>query len=204
MALIEVRPRKKAIQKRSQETVRAILDATAHIIEADDMENLNTNTVALEAGVSIGSLYQYFPSKESILAELVNRELKVNLDKICSTIEEIPTDNGVEEFITQLVDTISELFKKKRKLRLMLFRRLPRGLMKGIHEIENEFQNIVYNKLKIFDLIYTDDELKLKSFVLIHSFVGVMMGTLAHGRKYDEKAIKNELKGLALKTIQED
>ena len=201
MAKLTINPRKKASQKRSKETVKAILDATAHIIEEEDLDKLNTNIVALEAGVSIGSLYQYFPSKESILAELINRELRKNLDKVKVKIEAISIDQKIDEFVFELIDTISTLFKRKRRLRLFLFNKLPRGLMTEVHEIEDEIQSIVFNKLKEFKFGFTDHELNLKTYIIIHSFVGLMHGTLAKGRKIKEEDLRNEIKKLVINQL---
>ena len=64
-------PRKRPRQARSRETYAAILEATAHILEAEGLEAANTNAIAERAGVSVGSLYQYFPDKAAILAELI-------------------------------------------------------------------------------------------------------------------------------------
>lgn len=65
------KPRKQPLQGRSRETFGAILEATARILEAEGLEAANTNAIALRAGVSIGSLYQYFPDKAAIFAELI-------------------------------------------------------------------------------------------------------------------------------------
>lgn len=67
-------PRKRPHQQRSAATVDAILEAAAHILERKGLDALTTNAVAELAGVSIGSLYQYFPGKAAILAELIRRE----------------------------------------------------------------------------------------------------------------------------------
>ena len=64
-------PRKTPRQERAKATVAAILQATAHILEHEGPDMLTTNRVAEKAGVSIGSLYQYFPTKEAIYAELI-------------------------------------------------------------------------------------------------------------------------------------
>ena len=64
-------PRKKPLQARSAATVQAILQAAAHILETDGLAACSTNAVALKAGVSIGSLYQYFPSREAITKALI-------------------------------------------------------------------------------------------------------------------------------------
>ena len=68
-----VTPRKSPSQGRAEATVEAILSATAHILAGEGWEAVNTNRVAAEAGVSVGSLYQYFPGRDAILAELGRR-----------------------------------------------------------------------------------------------------------------------------------
>jgi AcrR family transcriptional regulator len=57
-------------QQRSKETVRAMLEAAARILARDGYDRTNVNHVAELAGVSVGSLYQYFPSKEALVAEV--------------------------------------------------------------------------------------------------------------------------------------
>jgi AcrR family transcriptional regulator len=72
------RPRKKTVrarkmpgQARSQETVNIILEAIARILESDGLRGFNTNAIAAKAGVSVGSLYQYFPNKDAIELALI-------------------------------------------------------------------------------------------------------------------------------------
>jgi AcrR family transcriptional regulator len=67
-------PRKQPRQQRSIATVGIILDAAAHILEERGFDGFTTNTIAEKAGISIGSCYQYFPSKEAITAALITRE----------------------------------------------------------------------------------------------------------------------------------
>lgn len=64
-------PRKKPLQARSRALYAAILEATARILETEGLEAANTNAIAEHAGVSVGSLYQYFPDKTAIFAELI-------------------------------------------------------------------------------------------------------------------------------------
>ncbi len=70
---MEAKPRKAPRQARSRALVEAILDAAARILSRDGRDAANTNAIAREAGVSIGSLYQYFPSREAIIDALVHR-----------------------------------------------------------------------------------------------------------------------------------
>jgi AcrR family transcriptional regulator len=70
-----LKPRKTPLQSRSAETVAVILEAAARILEMRGFEGFNTNAIAERAGVSIGSLYQYFPNKDALLSGLIEREV---------------------------------------------------------------------------------------------------------------------------------
>ncbi len=67
-------PRKRPRQQRSGQTVEAVLEAAAQILEAGGLAAFNTNAVAARGGVSIGSVYQYFPGKDAVMAALIRRE----------------------------------------------------------------------------------------------------------------------------------
>ena len=69
-----LKPRKTPTQPRSEQTVAILLEAAAQVLERDGMEGLTTNAVAERAGVSIGSLYQYFPGKDALTLALMRRE----------------------------------------------------------------------------------------------------------------------------------
>lgn len=67
-------PRKAPRQARAQVTRDAIVEAAAHIISDGGLAAYNTNAVAQRAGVSIGSLYQYFPNKDALMVALIHRQ----------------------------------------------------------------------------------------------------------------------------------
>lgn len=69
-----LKPRKLPGQKRSAATVAAIVEAAARILETEGFDGYTTNAVAARAGVSIGSLYQYFPNRDAITRALIARE----------------------------------------------------------------------------------------------------------------------------------
>ena len=72
-------PRKAPKQVRSLATVAAIVEAAARILEEAGHAGFSTNAVAERAGVSVGSLYQYFPSKDALIGALVQRETSLLL-----------------------------------------------------------------------------------------------------------------------------
>jgi len=82
-----VKARKVPGQARSQETVGVILEASARILESDGLRGFNTNAIAVRAGVSIGSLYQYFPNKDAILLALIGRFEEALHDAVLNTMQ---------------------------------------------------------------------------------------------------------------------
>ncbi|MBB6254656.1 TetR/AcrR family transcriptional regulator [Nitrospirillum iridis] len=80
----DLNPRKSPRQARAAETVRIILEAAARILEARGLDGFNTNAVAERAGVSIGSLYQYFPGKDALTAALIRADGEVLLREMAA------------------------------------------------------------------------------------------------------------------------
>lgn len=80
-------PRKAPRQSRSAATVSAILEAAAHILDQRGLEGYNTNAVAARAGVSIGSLYQYFPGKDALTVTLIRRDHEALLAALAAAVE---------------------------------------------------------------------------------------------------------------------
>jgi len=66
-------PRKKPRQERSQQMVETLVEAAARVFVKEGYAKATTNRIASAAGVSVGSLYQYFPSKDAIAVELLRR-----------------------------------------------------------------------------------------------------------------------------------
>src|SRR3984885_7390051 len=81
-------PRKSPVQARSAASVEAILDATIQVLLAVGIERLTTTRVALRAGVSVGTLYQYFPNKSALLQAVLPRHLSAVANAIQQVCEE--------------------------------------------------------------------------------------------------------------------
>ncbi len=101
-------------QDRAKETITAIFEATARILEREGRRALNTNSIAERAGVSIGTLYQYFSNKEAILIEMAREQIendgRVVLEALAkSTRGAEPERVAIRALIT--------LFEQRRKTR---------------------------------------------------------------------------------------
>lgn len=76
MSLLESEGLAICLQKRAQETVNAILDAVIRLLKRSGTSGISTNRIAEAAGVSIGSVYQYFPDKRAIFVALHDRHIE--------------------------------------------------------------------------------------------------------------------------------
>ena len=97
--------RKAPKQQRSRETVEAILEGAARILE-DGVEPFTTNHIAERAGVSIGSLYQYFPSANAIMAALIEKHVadeRAAAEAILTAANDAETD-VMRDLIVAFVD----------------------------------------------------------------------------------------------------
>lgn len=97
-----VEPRKEPKQERSRQTYQVILQGASKIIRKYGVQKFSTNKVAEESGVSIGSLYQYFPSKEAVIAALIDQTFEMEYSRLKERLSEISPSLGAREVITQI------------------------------------------------------------------------------------------------------
>lgn len=104
-------PRKTPVQARSTASVNAILDATIQVLLRVGKERLTTTRVALRAGVSVGTLYQYFPNKSALL----QAALKRHLDDVTIGIELACKEQQGETLRQMATALITSFFETKMK-----------------------------------------------------------------------------------------
>ncbi|AKV00132.1 Transcriptional regulator, TetR family [Labilithrix luteola] len=95
--------RKQPLQARSQATVDAILEATLQVLDNVGLQKLTTTRVAERAGVSVGTLYQYFQDKASLVAalrELDRQRMLATLSAVTSAHRGRPVEEGIRAIIT--------------------------------------------------------------------------------------------------------
>ncbi len=101
-------PRRQPNQQRARATVDAILEAAEKVIQRKGYADTTTNHIAAVAGVSVGSLYQYFPRKEAIVAAMLENAVvsagDVLRERLLSRME-MPLEAGVPELIRMILET---------------------------------------------------------------------------------------------------
>jgi AcrR family transcriptional regulator len=189
-------------------TQEAILEASVQILLASGVEALNTNLIAERAGVSVGSLYQYFENKDEILLELLKRAIDARTQRVKDALNLSIVFASIEEIVAKVVDAIFEDdAKTEARLELLLF---PIALNPKHRLWENQIQrvnDVIKPALKALLLIkepgLRDRDLETVAFVLMQSVRGVLIGlALPHGRQLRSPLIKEELKRLLMGYLQ--
>src|ERR1043165_9692638 len=100
-------PRKHASQERSRATVDALVEATARILVREGFDKASTNYIAATAGVSVGSLYQYFPSKEALVGAVIdrhNQQVGRVVRGVLAQVQSLPLKKGVRKLIAMAIE----------------------------------------------------------------------------------------------------
>ena len=106
-AVLARKPRKHASQERSRATVAALIEATARILVSDGFDKASTNRIAEVAGVSIGSLYDYFPGKEALVLAVVerhNRDIMQVVGAALAEMDSLPVEDAVRRLVTVAIE----------------------------------------------------------------------------------------------------
>lgn len=120
------RGRRQPQQTRSRETVERIIDGGLEVLLARGWDGTTTNHVAAAAGVSPGSLYQYFPDKEAILDRVVDREVERLEARISRAF--VATLQGPEQdLVRRNVEALLDAFGERPALTRILVEQMPRG-----------------------------------------------------------------------------
>ncbi|MBO0797873.1 MAG: TetR/AcrR family transcriptional regulator, partial [Blastocatellia bacterium] len=102
---LTLEPRKMPVQARSTVTVEAIYEATIQVLLAVGPDRLTTTRVAERAGVSVGTLYQYFPNKQSLLLSVLEK----HVDQVISAVELACRLNHGQPLFT-MIESVVEAF----------------------------------------------------------------------------------------------
>jgi AcrR family transcriptional regulator len=118
--------RKLPKQERSRITVEAILEATTHILTEEGYDKASTNRIAERAGISIGSLYQYFPNKESLMSALMEQHSNEIAELVESKLSHL-FDQPLETTIPELIRAVIAAHAINPRLHQVLNEEIPRS-----------------------------------------------------------------------------
>jgi AcrR family transcriptional regulator len=127
-------PRKQPVQHRSKATVDVILVAAAQVFEAHGYAAGTTNRIAERAGVSIGTLYQYFPSKEAIAVALLERHIADTDHRLHEWVGHMVVEqHSLSEALHDYVTGMLEMHSRQPRLQHILLEETP--LPERVHQV---------------------------------------------------------------------
>jgi AcrR family transcriptional regulator len=171
---VRTSPRKRPRQQRSKDTVDTILDATARVLKHVGFDGLTTNAIAEKAGVSIGSLYQYFPNKEALVSALIERHCEEMNSAILAELT-----NVARLPIAQAARAVIELTLSAHAidpaLHRVLTEQVPRiGKLAKLRELDNISHRMVAGLLAARRDELAIRDVELAAFVLVSAIESIV------------------------------
>jgi AcrR family transcriptional regulator len=183
-------PRKHASQERSRATVDALVEATARILVREGFDKASTNRIAEKAGVSVGSLYQYFPSKEALVAAVMERHNHELMQVVRGTLADVAS-LPMEQAVRKLVAVAIEAHRLDPKLHRVLAEQTPRtGALENIEVFNRENYALFRAYLEAHRDEIRAVDLGLASFVCVTAIEALThTAVLHHSESFANEAI---------------
>jgi AcrR family transcriptional regulator len=170
---VRTTPRKRPSQARSRATVDTVLQATARVLVKRGFDGLTTNLVAETAGVSVGSVYQYFPNKEALVGALIENHVE-RMTSLClaelTRVARLP----VGEAIRSVIEVMIRAHAVNPELHRVLTEQVPRvGRMAKLREIEGLVHRMVAGLIATRKTELAIDDPDLAAFVLVSAIEAI-------------------------------
>jgi AcrR family transcriptional regulator len=181
-------PRKEASQERSRATVDALIDATARILVREGFDKASTNRIAEVAGVSVGSLYQYFPTKEALVAAVIERHQREIMQLVRGELAQVASQ-PIEQGVRTLVAVAVKAHRLDPKLHRVLAQQIPRvgklekveTFNRGNYELFRAYLESHRKEIRIADL-------ELAAFICVTSIEALTHTAVLHHDVVSDKA----------------
>src|SRR3989442_10117676 len=174
------KPRKNASQERSRATVDALIEATARILVREGFDKASTNRIAEVAGVSVGSLYQYYPGKEALVAAVIDHHNQEIMRVVRSALAEVATQ-PIEKAVRRLVAVAIEAHRIDPKLHRVLAEQIPRtGRLENVEAFNRETHALFRAYLEEHSDELRTVDLGLAAFVCVTSIEALAHTAVLH------------------------
>jgi AcrR family transcriptional regulator len=174
------KPRKIGTQERSRATIDALVEATARILVKEGFDKASTNRIAEVAGVSVGSLYQYFPSKEALVIAVAERHQQQIMQTVRGELAEVLAQ-PVEKAMRKLVAVAVKAHRVDPKLHRVLAEQIPRvGKLEKLESFNRENYTVFRTYLESHRDELRVDDLELAAFVCVTSIEALTHNAVLH------------------------
>lgn len=194
-------PRRQPKQHRSQSTVDVVLEATARVLVREGYERATTNRIAEVAGVSVGSLYQFFPSKHALFTALRRRhyEQLIELFSKFDGLRSLPLRAATRA----AVDLIIRVHAADPELHKALEEEVPARDVESNREIERGSREIALAYLREHRAEVGVEDLELAAFVAVHMVEALTHAAVVHcPERLREDRFAEEITDLVVRYLQ--
>jgi AcrR family transcriptional regulator len=199
-------PRKRPQQARAQSTVHAILEATVQVLEREGSEAATTTRIAEVAGVSVGTLYQYFSHRDAILDALQEREFERALALMQVVLSEGNIEKSPRETIMGCVQGMLELYVTSPGMhRVLAMEALRATKADRIHSFDLRIIALVRHFLSATEAPVRRKNLDAAAFVAFQCVRATMLARLLETPAgLNDEALVEELVDLLLRYLIDD
>ena len=200
--------KRQAKSEKAQDTKNAILQATAHILIKNGLDKVSTNSIAEKAGVSIGSLYQYYANKEDIYEDLLLQLIEKRQQRIRASLDLRVVTDSIPASVGKVVDAIFEADDFDIRLESILVPLLSstlgkKKLLQKVNSLELFLKPLLKTLFAVKNPKLLKRDLDVVVFILINAMRGVMLGTsLISEQSYSREKLKTELNFLILSYLE--
>ena len=190
-------------QARAQATVNAILQATVQVLNQDGLDAATTTRIAEVAGVSIGSLYQYFSHRDAILTALQDREFNHALELMETALADRNLGKTPLETVTNVVKGLMSLYSKSPGLhRVLAIEGLRVAKPERVHAFDVRIIAIIRHFLAATGGSVRRENLDAAAFVAFQSVRATMLATLLERPPgMDEATLVGEMVDLVIRYL---
>jgi AcrR family transcriptional regulator len=183
--------------------VDTLLAATARVLVKEGYDRASTNKIADAAGVSIGSLYQYFPTKEALVAAVIHRHMNEMMEVIQASfirVASLPLAEAVRELVKVMIDA----HRLEPKLHRVLVEQIPRvGNMDHIEKIDEQAFALVRMYLEAHADEVDVVDLDLASFIAVTSVEALThLAVLRRPKLLDDDRFIDEVSALVVRYLR--
>ena len=198
-----VRPRKTPLQKRSREMLETILEAATRVLIREGYTRTTTNRVAAAAGISVGSLYQYFPSKDALVVELLRRHREAMVRVLASHLEGLDEATPIEAAVRRLVHATLEAHDVNPRLhRVMVEEVLRKDARAEVGDFEPRVEAMVAATLGTYQSRLRIRNVDLAAFILVRLMLGVAHSVVVdHPERARDPRLADELVDIVLRYL---
>ena len=197
----KTQPRKHPSQARSKATVDAILEATAAVLVSQGYQKATTNRIAEAAGVSVGSLYQYFPNKQALVAALIDRHADDMLEVVTSKLSD-GARVSLPEAARDIVDSMIDAHRINPRLHKVLMEQVPSiGRMRRLREMSRNVEALVLASLEARVCEVRRANLAMCAFVLVRAVESLTYAAVLERPEYLDEELAAEITDLVVRYV---